>query len=57
MFQDRQWRVKGVYRVPLAFQCIYGCNDERGENGDVEEGSEISVGGEREEIAWPHVCK
>ena len=27
-----------VYHVSLAFQCTYGCSDERGENGDGEEG-------------------
>ena len=33
-----------------AFQCIYGYSDERGENGDREEGSETHGGGERMEI-------
>ena len=23
-----------MYHAPLAFQCIYGCSDERGESGD-----------------------
>ena len=36
----------GVYHVPLAFQCIYGCSDEGGEDLDREEGSEISGRGE-----------
>ena len=27
-----------MHHVPLAFQCIYGCSDERGENGDGKEG-------------------
>ena len=31
------WCETGLY-VPLAFQCKYGCSDERGENGDGEEG-------------------
>ena len=26
-----------MYQVPLAFQCIYGCIDERGENGNGKE--------------------
>ena len=29
-----------MHNVPLAFQCIYGCSDERGENGDEKEGRE-----------------
>ena len=29
-----------MYHFPLAFQCIYGCNDEVGENGDGEEARE-----------------
>ena len=29
-----------MYHVPLAFQCIYGCGDEGGEDGDEEEGRE-----------------
>ena len=39
-----------VYHVPLAFQCIYGCSGERSENGDGEEGIDISVVGWRGEI-------
>ena len=35
----------GLHYVPMAFQCIYGCNDERGENGDGKEGSEVYVAG------------
>ena len=34
-----------MYHVPLAFQCIYGCSDERGENGDGEEGSKWRLPG------------
>ena len=26
-----------MYHVSLAFQCIYGCRDEGGENGDGED--------------------
>ena len=26
--------------VPLTLQCVYGCSDERNENGDEEEGRE-----------------
>ena len=29
-----------MYHVPLVFQCIYGCSDERGEDGEGKEGSE-----------------
>ena len=46
-----------MYHVPLAFQCIYGCSDERGEDGDGKEGSEIPRGGKRVEIALPLVCR
>ena len=46
-----------VYHVPLALQCIYGHSDEGSENGDGEEGSEISGGGKRVAIAWRLVCK
>ena len=27
-----------MYHVLLTFQCVYGCSDERGENGDEEMG-------------------
>ena len=33
-----------MHHVSLAFQCIYGCNDERGEDGDRKEVSEIPGG-------------
>ena len=46
-----------VYHVPLAFQCIYGSSDERGEDGEGKEVSEISEGRERVEITCSHVCK
>ena len=36
--------VRRVYRVPLVFQCIYGCSDELIEDGDGKEGSEIPGG-------------
>ena len=52
-----QWCETKVYHVPLAFQCIYGCSDERGENGDGEEENEVFGGGERVQIAWPLVCR
>ena len=39
-----------MHHVPLAFQCIYGYSDERGENGDGKEGSDIPGGWERMEI-------
>ena len=51
MIQDRS------ASCPLGFQCIYGCNDERGENGDRKEGSEIHGGRERMEITWTLVCR
>ena len=46
-----------MYHVPLALQCIYGRGDKSCENGDAEEGSEVSGGGKRVEIAWPLVCR
>ena len=51
--------VMGDRRVscPLALKYIIGCSDEGVENGDGEEGSEISRGGKRVEIAWPLVCR
>ena len=36
---------------------ICGRSDELVENGDGEEGSEISRGGNRVEIAWPLICR
>ena len=48
---------QGVYHVPLDFQCIYGCSNERGENGDEEEGNEMSGEGKRVEIVWYNVCR
>ena len=42
---------RGVRQVLLALQCIYRRSDEGSENGDGEEGSEISAGWERMEIA------
>ena len=33
-----------MYNVPLAFQCIYECIDEGGENGDGKEGRECLPG-------------
>ena len=49
----RYWSETGVHHAPLVFQCIYGCSDGRGENGDGNEGSDIPVGGERVNITWP----
>ena len=51
------WYETGVYHVPLALQCIYGRSDEVVENWDGEEGSEISGGGKRVEIACLLVCR
>ena len=36
-----------MHHIPLALQCIYGRSDEGSENGDGEEGSEISGGEKR----------
>ena len=38
-------------------QCIHGCSNERGEDKDRKEGSELPGGWERVEIAWPLVCR
>ena len=46
-----------MYYVPLAFQCLNRYKDEGDENGDGEEGSEVSGRGERVEIALPLVCR
>ena len=43
-----------LHHGPYAPQCVYGCSDERGEDGDW---FEISEGGKRVEIAWPLVCR
>ena len=43
--------------VPLAVPRIYGWSDERGENGDGKEGSEVPGGWERVKVAWPLVCR
>ena len=40
-----------MYHVSLAIQCIYEWSDEVGEDGDAKEGSELSGGWERVEIA------
>ena len=34
----------GMPKVPLAFQCVFGCKYERGENEGGEEGREIFGG-------------
>ena len=39
-----------MHHVSLTVHCIYECIDEKGENGDGKEGSEIHGGGERMEI-------
>ena len=43
--------------VPLAVQCIYEWSDEGGKDGDGKEESELPVGLERVEIAWPLVYR
>ena len=40
-----------MYYVPLAVQCIYGCSDEGGEDGNEKKGSELPERWERVEIA------
>ena len=50
MFQDRYWCNTRAYHIPLPFQCTYGHSDERGENGDEEDKSDIYEGGERVKI-------
>ena len=35
-----KWGETGAYHVPLAVQCIYGCSDEGGEDGERKEGSD-----------------
>ena len=32
-----------MYHVPLAVKCIYGCNNEGGENEDGKEGRELGL--------------
>ena len=39
------WGETGLHHVPFAFQCIYRCSDERGENGDGKEGREWRLPG------------
>ena len=46
-----------MYYVLLAVQCIYGCSNEGGKDGDGKEGSEIPGGWKTAEIAWPLVCR
>ena len=41
----------------MALQHVYGCNDERGENGVGEEGSEVYIGGETVKTAGSLVCR
>ena len=40
-----------MHHIPLTVQCIYGWSDEGREDGDGKEGSELSVGWEKVEIA------
>ena len=44
-----------MYDVPLAFQCIYGCSDEVGEDEDGRDRSEVNGEEERVKINWPLV--
>ena len=43
--------------VPLAFQCVYGCSDDRNENEDEKDGSKIFGKGGKMGIAWFLVCR
>ena len=36
--------------VPLAFQCVYGCSDDRNENEDEKDGSKILAKVEKWEL-------
>ena len=47
MVKNRYWGETGSHHVSLAFQCIYGCSDEGGENGDGKDVIEFHGGGER----------
>ena len=65
--------IKSIYVNSLACVRVKGCesesfrvdsgvrqvciSDERGENGDGEEGSEVSRGLKRVETAWPLLCR
>ena len=46
-----------MYHVPLDVQRIYGWGNERGEDGEGKEGSELPGRWEIVEIAWPLVCR
>ena len=46
-----------LYHVPLAFQRVNGGSNERTENGDGEDGSEISEGEKRMKTPCPLVCR
>ena len=46
-----------MYHVSLAVQCIYGWSDERGEDGNGKDGSELPGEWERVKIAWSLVCR
>ena len=37
--------MRQVYHVPLAVQCIFGCSNEDGKDGDEKEGSEWTLPG------------
>ena len=45
MFQDWQWCRTRVYHFLLPLKCVYGCGDERGENGDGEDRRELRLPG------------
>ena len=47
MFHDLQWCEARMYHIPLAFQYVNGCSNERGENGDeiLREGKRIEIPG------------
>ena len=47
----------GFIDLEKAVQCIYIWGNERSEDRDVKEGSELPGGWERMEIAWHLVCR
>ena len=57
IFQNLKYCEARLCHAPLALYCVYGCSDERSENGAGENGSEVSGGGETVKIACPLVCR
>ena len=56
-WDESEWfRIVGCIMSPWLFN-VYGWSNGGGEDGDAKEGSKISGGWERVEIAWPLVCR